>query len=64
MQDEKEHNLPEPTARMPAWGGLMMAQNCLMPKGPPKFDTVNVPPCEEYMIRIDLINHYCLSGNL
>lgn len=22
----------------------MMAQNCLIPKGPPKFDTVNVPP--------------------
>jgi hypothetical protein len=25
----------------------MMAQNCLIPKGPPKFDTVNVPPCKE-----------------
>lgn len=22
----------------------MMAQNCLTPKGPPRFDTVNVPP--------------------
>jgi hypothetical protein len=39
--------LPDPTARMPDWGGLMMAQNCLIPKGPPKFDTVNVPPCKE-----------------
>lgn len=36
--------LPEPTARMPDWGGLMIAQNCLMPKGPPKLETVNVPP--------------------
>ena len=25
----------------------MMAQNCLIPKGPPKLETVNVPPCEE-----------------
>uniref|UniRef100_A0A2P2MHY0 Uncharacterized protein MANES_04G141800 n=1 Tax=Rhizophora mucronata TaxID=61149 RepID=A0A2P2MHY0_RHIMU len=22
----------------------MMAQNCLIPNGPPKLDTVNVPP--------------------
>lgn len=22
-----------------------MAQNCLIPNGPPKFETVNVPPC-------------------
>lgn len=41
---EIKEDLPEPTARMPDWGGLMMAQNCLMPKGPPKFDTVKVPP--------------------
>lgn len=32
---------------MPDWGGLIMAQNCLIPKGPPKFDTVNVPPCKQ-----------------
>lgn len=35
----------DPTARMPAWGGLMIAQNCLTPNGPPRLDTVNVPPC-------------------
>lgn len=37
---------PDPTARMPDWGGLMMAQNCLIPNGPPKLETVNVPPCK------------------
>lgn len=39
--------LPDPTARIPDCGGLMIAQNCLMPKGPPRLDTVNVPPCKE-----------------
>lgn len=39
-------NLPDPTARMADCGGLMIAQNCLMPKGPPKLLMVNVPPCE------------------
>jgi hypothetical protein len=39
---------PDPTARMPDWGGLTMAQNCLTPNGPPKLDTVNVPPCSVY----------------
>lgn len=36
--------LPDPTARMPDWGGLTIARNCSTPKGPPKFDMVNVPP--------------------
>ena len=43
--NERE-NLPDPTARMAAWGGFTTAQNCLIPKGPPKLDTVNVPPWE------------------
>ena len=25
----------------------MMAQNCLIPNGPPRLDTVNVPPCHD-----------------
>lgn len=36
--------IPDPTARMPDCGGLIMAQNCLIPNGPPKLDTVKVPP--------------------
>lgn len=51
-------DLPDPTARMPAWGGLMMAQNCLIPKGPPKFDTVNVPPCKESKCSIQQPNSW------
>lgn len=45
--------LPDPTAKIPDWGGLIMAQNCLMPNGPPKLDTVNVPPykkCAQVLI--------------
>ena len=42
----KCRSLPDPTAKMPDWGGFIMAQNCLIPKGPPKFDTVKVPPCK------------------
>ena len=61
MQEEKHYQnsfLPDPTAKIPAWGGLIMAQNCLMPNGPPKFDTVNVPPCKEsILVQISLNNH-------
>lgn len=42
----KVQAVPDPTAKMADWGGLMMAQNCLIPKGPPRFETVNVPPCK------------------
>lgn len=38
--------LPEPIAKIADCGGFTMAQNCLIPKGPPKFDTVKVPPCK------------------
>ena len=41
----ENRNLLVPTARMAACGGLMMAQNCLIPKGPPRLEIVNVPPC-------------------
>lgn len=49
----ERESLPDPTARMAAWGGFTTAQNCLIPKGPPKLDTVNVPPCQR--------NYYQLS---
>lgn len=36
-------------AKIADWGGFMMAQNCLIPKGPPKFDMVNVPPWKHHI---------------
>lgn len=53
-----EPNLPDPTAKIPACGGFMMAQNCLMPNGPPKLDTVNVPPCIKKSTRQSLCEYH------
>lgn len=50
-------SLPEPTARMHDWGGLTMAQNCLTPNGPPKFETVKVPPCMYDELEVHLQGH-------
>ena len=36
-----------PTARMQAWGGLMMAEKLLTEPYMPRLETVKVPPCNE-----------------
>lgn len=47
--------IPDPTARMPDCGGLIMAQNCLIPNGPPKLDTVKVPPYKRIKLVIKIL---------
>lgn len=39
---------PDPTAKIPTCGGLMMAVNSVMPYMP-RFDMVNVPPCNSVL---------------
>lgn len=35
----------------------MIAQNCLIPKGPPKLEIVNVPPCRIVAVKKHLVKN-------